>query len=265
MSGFDPERIRLNPGQCKEGLIAAASGELGEVGFFLRSASGFRPGSVEGSVRVRAGVIHHNDVLLVLTMLGLPVDPEEYFDVWWNYHRRGAEDLFRLMSRQDAVRIHFYDETGPEASVVVDNELKNFFASLPGLMARTKPWTDIEFDRAVRGFCAKSYPVENLWGLISAVRAEAPHTAGLLGYQGFIPPELQGFYTYHEGAGHCIMVIPSMLEAEAEAGDPEALLLPAPVRTVLRCGFRWLKGHPVAPIPFIPGHGLAVPPEDTEM
>jgi hypothetical protein len=226
------------------------------------------PGDLEGRIRLRAGVIHHNDVLLVLTMLALPEDMEEYFDVWWNYHAEGAKEPFRLISRQDRVKIHFFGESGSEGSLVVDNEFKTFFSSLPALMARTKPWTDIEFDRAVRGFCAKSYPLENLWGLIAAGKTEAPALDDVGGrsgaYRGFIPPELQQFYTYTETDGHCIMVIPSALEAEAAKGNPEALLHPAPVRTVLRCGFRWLKGHPVAPIPFIPGHGLAVPPEDME-
>jgi hypothetical protein len=267
MSGFDPDKMRLNPGQCRESIIRNASGESPHVGFFLRSSYGLSPGNGEGSVRLRAGVIHHNDVLLVLTMIGISEGMDEYFDVWWNYHAPAAANDFRLMSRQDTLEIHFCGESGPEVSLLVDNEFKNFFTSLPGVMAKTNPWTDIEFDRAVRGFCAKSYPLENLWGLISAPEPEASAAAkdGAAGYQGFIPPELQGFYTYNEGSGHCIMVIPSMLAAEAEAGNPSALLHPAPVRTVLRCGFRWLKGHPVAPIPFIPGHGLAVPPEDTEM
>ena len=79
-----------------------------------------------------------------------------------------------------------------------------------------------------------------------------------------IPDELRPFYTYLPEQGHCIRIIPSMLEEEATKGNPDKYLYPAPVKTVLRCGIRWVQGYPVAPIPFIPGHGLAVPPDDAE-
>ncbi len=46
-----------------------------------------------------------------------------------------------------------------------------------------------------------------------------------------------------------------MLEHDAVAGDPEEYLHAAPVKSVLRCGIRWVKGFPVAPIPYIPGLG----------
>ncbi len=84
-------------------------------------------------------------------------------------------------------------------------------------------------------------------------------------YQGYIPENLKFLYSYVTDKGHCIKVVPSIFEQDAISGDPEDFLHPAPVKTVLRCGIRWVKGYPVAPIPFIPGHGLAAPPEDNEM
>jgi len=139
---------------------------------------------------------------------------------------------------------------------------------VPGIMEKATPWTDTEFDRAVRGFCAQSYPRENLWDMIQMVREpEKVRTGppGLEDYPGYIPEELRPFYEYYPDKGHCIKVISSMFEEEVLKGKGEDHLTPAPVRTVLRGGVRWVNGYPVAPIPFIPGHGLAVPPEDIEL
>jgi len=83
-------------------------------------------------------------------------------------------------------------------------------------------------------------------------------------YPGFIPPDLKDFYVYMHDKGHCIKIIPSNLEAKLEISNPEQFLEAAPVKTVLRCGFRWFRGYPVAPIPLIPGYGLAAPPDDCE-
>jgi hypothetical protein len=98
------------------------------------------------------------------------------------------------------------------------------------------------------------------------VKTEAEHERKITedDYPGLIPFDLREFYIYTPDKGHCIKIIPSILEIEATREDPEQFLQPAPVKTVLRCGFRWLKGYPVAPIPFIPCHGLAIPPEDLE-
>jgi hypothetical protein len=195
-------------------------------------------------------------------------DQEELFDIWWNYYARDGVEHFRRMSEQERLVLHFCNEEGREFSLESSNEFRKFFGSLPAILEKMKPWTDIEFDRAVRSFCAKSYPKENLWEMIaygaqdSAGPAEVPDADD---YPGEIPNDLKPFYTYLPGQGHSINIIPSILEDKAMEGDPAEHLLPAPVKTVLRCGIRWVRGFPVAPIPFIPGHGLAVPPEDTEL
>lgn len=267
MEVVDPRKIRLIPGQGIEAMFKSETEQKAEVGLFLRTLSDLIPPNGDLGIEERAGVVKFGDLFLVLTMIRIQEPVQELFDVWWNYHASHGAEHFRRMSQQERLAIHFYGESGREFSVDRDNSFRSFFSSLPGLMRQTRRWTDIEFDRAVRGFCAESYPKENLWEMIQTrpeISAdEAPVTVD--DYPGHIPDELRPFYTYVPGQGHLIRVIPSMLEAEAMEHEPDPYLLPAPVKTVLRCGVRWVKGYPVAPIPFIPGHGLAVPPDDAEL
>jgi len=268
MELVDPSEIRLLPGQSMEAMFTTGPEERTEVGLFLRSASGSVPRNGDLAVQQRAGVIQFSEVLLVLTMVKVNGPTAELFDVWWNYHSPDGVEHFRRVSEQERLVLHFYNEEGSECSIDEENSFRRFFASLPGLFEKVEPWTDIEFDRAVRGFCAESYPKENLWDMIEfrAEATEEPKKRGTLDdYPGFIPVDLRPFYVYTPDQGHCIKIVPSILEDKLSAQFPDEYLVPAPVKTVLRCGIRWIKGRPVAPIPFIPGHGLAVPPEDTEL
>jgi hypothetical protein len=268
MDLVDPKKIRLLPGQGIEAAFSEGTAGESEVGIFVRSEFGSLPRNGDTGVLQRAGVVHFNNVLLVLTMVRVGGERDEIFDIWWNYHSPEGDEHFRCMAEQDRLVLHFYNEEGREFSMDSGNGFQKFFASLPPLLKRSRPWTDIEFDRAVRGFCAKSYPKENLWEMIRygiSVEEESEETPGPDEYPGDIPEDLKPFYTYLPGQGHSINIIPSILEDQAMEGDPGEHLLPAPVKTVLRCGIRWVRGYPVAPIPFIPGHGLAVPPEDSEL
>jgi hypothetical protein len=268
MDLVNPDKVRLVPGQSIEAMFAPGPGDRGEVGFFIRSASGLIRRNGDLNIEQRAGLIKFDDVLLVLTMLRVEGDDEEIFDIWWNYHAQGGMEHFRRMSEQENVTIYFYNEEAQGFSVNRENGFRRFFSSVPDIINTSRHWTDIEFDRAVRGFCAQSYPKENLWDMIG-LHPEAPETEpgripDIEDYPEPIPEGLRPYYTYLPDQGHCIKVIPSMFEEEATKGDPDKYLYPAPVKTVLRCGIRWVQGYPVAPIPFIPGHGLAVPPDDAE-
>ncbi|MGB6066953.1 MAG: hypothetical protein WBG50_19280 [Desulfomonilaceae bacterium] len=268
MDFINPNKIRLVPGQSIEAMFAPRPNNPGEVGFFMRSSSGLirRNGDLE--IEQRAGLVKFDDVFLVLTMLRIEGDEEELFDIWWNYYAREGLEHFRRMAEQEEITIHFYNEEAQAFSVNRENGFRKFFGSVPDVIKKSRKWTDIEFDRAVRGFCAQSYPKENLWEMIK-FRPDVPESEpdrihDIEDYPEPIPDGLRPFYIYLPDKGHCIRIIPSMLEDQAAKQDPDKYLYPAPVKTVLRCGIRWMQGYPVAPIPFIPGHGLAVPPDDTE-
>lgn len=269
MESLNPEKLRLVPGQSMHATFLRSSDQSPEVGFFVRSLSDLKQGEGSAVIRQRAGLIKFNDVLLVLTMLRVEAESVELFDLWWNYRSSRESDLFKLMAEQDRLIVHLYGEQGKYSSVEMENRFRRFFSSLPELFEQSPDWTEVEFDRAVRGFCAESYPKEHLWDLIQ-LGGEPQDIAqnksqGIDDYPGVIPEQLRAFYDYLPEQGHCIRVIPSMFEDKAMEGNPTDFLYPAPVKTVLRCGIRWAKGYPVAPIPFIPGHGLAVPPDDTEL
>jgi hypothetical protein len=261
-----PEKLRLVPGQSVQALFYPDPKLPREIGFFVRSARGLIKPGADFEIRRRAGLIRFNDVLLVLTMLKVDGEPDELFDIWWNYYAPEGSEYFEKTATQERITIHFYNEDGMGFLMEKENSFRKFFKSLPVLIKKNNRWTQIEFDRAVRGFCAQSYPKENLWEMID-IRSETeaisapPKTDE---YQGCIPENLRPLYAYVPNEGHCIKVIPSSMEQDAILGAPEDFLYPAPVKTVLRCGVRWVKGYPVAPIPFIPGHGLVAPPEDKE-
>jgi hypothetical protein len=268
MEMVDPERVALLPGQSIEAMFLPESGVSGQVGFFIRSADrSVRSASGDG-IQQRAGVIRFNDILLVVTMIRLGDRSEEFFDIWWNYHSPEAAEHFQRMATQDKLTLHFYTSEGKDFSLDQENAFRKFFSNLPGILKKAGQWTDIEFDRAVRGFCAESYPKDNLWDMIDlkpdAGLTELDLQSQINAYQENLPEELRPFYLYVPDKGHCIKVIPSVFEEQASEGNPQEFVHPAPVKTVLRCGIRWIKGFPVAPIPFIPGHGLAVPPDDSE-
>jgi hypothetical protein len=268
MISVNPDKLRLMPGQTMQAAFSKQPGGPGEVGFFIRSLSPIDRRNGDPAIQQRAGLISFNDVLLVLTMIRVEDGETELFDFWWDFYSADAQELFRRMSSQERLTIYFYGNEGTYHSVDTENHFRRFFAFLPELFEKSEPWTEVEFDRAVRGFCAQSYPRENLWDMIHTkvedVGIGEGQPAGIDDYPGFIPDSLLPFYDYVPTQGHCIKVIPSAFEEKAMDGDPTEFLFPAPIKTVLRCGIRWVKGYPVAPIPFIPGHGLAVPPDDAE-
>jgi len=271
MNSINPDQLRLEPGQSLQASFSLGPGGREEVGFFIRPLAETEPSDGNIGIMQRAGLVRFDDVLLVLTMVKVnwPNIGEEIFDIWWDYHSGPNFEKFGRMAEQDFLTLHFYSETGKAFSINQENGFKRFFASLEKHLRKAAPWTEVEFDRAVRGFCAQAYPKENLWDMMefrhepeSIEEAEVKTSQD---YRTDLPENLRPFYAYLPDKGHCIRVIPSALETEAEAGDPEEFAHFAPVKTVLRCGIRWIKGYPVAPIPFIPGHGLAVPPDDTEL
>jgi hypothetical protein len=268
MDSHDPEKLRLVPGQGMKATFSRSPDREPEVGFFVRSISRFSQEDGKPAIQQRAGLIKFNDVFLVLTMLRVEAESVELFDVWWNYRSDSDSALFKRMAEQETLTVHFFDKQGTYHSVDTENGFRRFFSSLPDLFDQSEDWTEVEFDRAVRGFCAESYPKESLWDIVrlksETEQVEETKPLGIEDYPGVIPEELKPFYDYLPEQGHCIRVVPSTFEDKAIDGNPKDLLLPAPVKTVLRCGIRWAKGYPVAPIPFIPGHGLAVPPDDAE-
>jgi len=268
MNPVNPDKLRLVPGQSMQAAFAKQPGSPGEVGFFIRSVSRIEQTNGDPTIRQRAGLISFNEILLVLTMIKVESAEVEFLDLWWDYYSRDSADLFRQMSSQELLTVHFYGNEGKYLTIDTENNFRRFFSALPELFEKSQPWTEVEFDRAVRGFCAQSYPRDKLWEMIHT-RMEIPALApdrfvGIQDYPGIIPDSLHPFYEYVPTQGHSINVIPSTFEDKAMEGDPTEYLFPAPVKTVLRCGIRWAKGYPVAPIPFIPGHGLAVPPDDSE-
>ncbi len=262
------EDIRLYPGQGVKALYRDIIDNFQSIGFFLRPIEDSMGVSSLEDVQQRGGLVQFNRVLLVLTILKLNNKDSDIFDIWWNYHAPDGPALFERMSKQEHIKVHLCDERGTLSLFRANNSFKTFFACLPKILSRSAPWTEVEFERAVAKFCAENHPKKSLWSMVQRSFMnpviETDRQLNPDDYPGFIPNDLRVFYAYTPDMGHCIKIIPSNLEAQVNTGDPQQFLLAAPVRSVLRCGFRWLRGYPVAPVPFIPGYGLATPPEDIE-
>lgn len=262
------EDIRLFPGQGIKALYRDMNDNFQSIGFFARPIEDSTDVPFLKDVLQRGGLVQFNKVLLVLTMLKLNNNDKDIFDIWWNYHAPDGPALFEKMSKQEYIKVHLCDERTTLSVLRTTNGFKKFFASLLRVLERSGSWTEVEFERAVAKFCAENHPKKSLWSMVQRSflnpEIETNRQLNPEDYPGFIPYDLRAFYVYTPDMGHCIKVIPSNLEIEVQTADPNQFLLAAPVRSVLRCGFRWLRGFPVAPIPFIPGHGLATPPEDIE-
>ncbi len=238
----DHKSINPRPGQCVQALHSPGPGAPEEIALFLRPLKAPIEQKAEDGVQLRAGLVQYNDVSLVVTMVRVQADPDEYFDIWWNYQSPSMRTHLDRLARQSKLKIHILDSNNNETIVEVDNDIKRFLNKIPEILDRSPKWNDIEFDRAVRGFCADSYPKDNLWDLIELkpkiLDKDEPesHTRE---YSGIIPDELKPFYDYDEVLGHCIKIIPSTFEGDLFGNDPNLLLQPAPVKTVLRCGKRW--------------------------
>lgn len=79
-------------------------------------------------------------------------------------------------------------------------------------------------------------------------------------YPGLLP-ELARWYVYPADSGHSLMAIPTSLYGSAA---PKDLLVPVPVRTVLRLGWTIRDGWLVVPVEYDEALGLVVPEEDTQ-
>jgi len=77
-----------------------------------------------------------------------------------------------------------------------------------------------------------------------------------------LPGELDPYYCYTRDGGHSILVV---IETEYQEGeDPVRFIIPAPVRTVLRAGFRVQDGFVWTGIPYDSENGISVEEEDVE-
>lgn len=83
-----------------------------------------------------------------------------------------------------------------------------------------------------------------------------------LSYHAPLPRLLAPWYAFLSDCGHSIVVVPAALWGTST--DPEELLVPAPVKSVLRGVVRWESGWPVVDLPYDPNQGLITPEGDDE-
>lgn len=77
-----------------------------------------------------------------------------------------------------------------------------------------------------------------------------------------LPESVRRWYAYLSDAGHSIVVVPKALWGTST--NPEELLVPAPVKSVMRAGVVWVGGWPVVDLPYDPNQGLITPEGDDE-
>ncbi|WP_431959395.1 hypothetical protein [Actinacidiphila sp. bgisy160] len=81
-------------------------------------------------------------------------------------------------------------------------------------------------------------------------------------YPGELPADIAPWHCYLLDGGHSLLVALGSLYAAGV--DPGAFMVPAPVKTVLRAGYTFRDGYPVADLPYDPTLGLVTDPGDDE-
>ncbi|OPX72593.1 MAG: hypothetical protein A4E38_00521 [Methanoregulaceae archaeon PtaB.Bin108] len=77
-----------------------------------------------------------------------------------------------------------------------------------------------------------------------------------------LPEGLRNYYCYTRDGGHSLLVV---LEKEYRYGEsPERYVVPAPIRMVLRSGYREKDGYLWSDLPYTKDLGLQVRDEDIE-
>ncbi len=77
-----------------------------------------------------------------------------------------------------------------------------------------------------------------------------------------LPADVARWYAYTVDGGHCILVL--LDDDPVDTGDPQDRLVPAPVRAVLRAGYRLEGGYVVTDLPYDPTLGLIADEGDDE-
>ena len=81
-----------------------------------------------------------------------------------------------------------------------------------------------------------------------------------------LPDELKEFNYTVVDSGHCIMAIPTILLAAAEAsGDLDLYECTIPVKYVLEKGYRMYKGHVIVDAEYDSTYGLLIPEKYFEL
>ncbi len=81
-------------------------------------------------------------------------------------------------------------------------------------------------------------------------------------YPGELPIEIQPWHCYAIDSGHNVLVL---LKADANAENRDDLLVPAPVKAVVRTGWEIVDGYVVCDLPYSASLGLLTSPHDDEL
>ena len=76
-----------------------------------------------------------------------------------------------------------------------------------------------------------------------------------------LPAELQELSYFVQDQGYCIMIIPSSMEEEAWANDPDEYELPIPTKYVLAKGWKIRDGYAIVEVEYDHLVGAKIPDE----
>lgn len=103
----------------------------------------------ETSVDVRSELFLVEAVAVTAVIFRLGQHIRKEYVTWWNYHRPGSAEAFRIMTGQDFLSFHFYGDNGRrERTFVSLNSLKEFFSSAIDSIRQLQPWSEDQFDVA---------------------------------------------------------------------------------------------------------------------
>jgi hypothetical protein len=131
---------------------------FGDTGVEVRSML-FQPGQIAVAV------------VVVMFQVGQYVKKE--YATWWNYHKLGCADIFREMTAQDFLSLHFYGDNGRrDRTFITINPLKDFFTKAIDTVQKMPSWEENDFISARMQLCSRYPTIPALWDSMPRVNNE---------------------------------------------------------------------------------------------
>lgn len=100
---------------------------------------------------IRPGIFYMAYIALVVVMFQIGKHPDQIFETWFNYYatNEDGKKAFESLTTQENIAFHLYGNGGQKVkSIVINNNLKNFFEAAITGIEKIQPWLMSDFDKA---------------------------------------------------------------------------------------------------------------------
>ncbi len=139
-----------------------------QVVFLVRESSAVIKYFGETGVEVKAGLFPIGRVAVVAVVFRVGRYVRQEYVTWFDYHRKGSEEIFQAMTAQDFLSFHFYGDNGRrDRTFVATNPLGDFFATAIDTIRKLPAWSEHDFLVARLKVCSQSPTPRVLWETVT--------------------------------------------------------------------------------------------------